>query len=186
MDLGWLQDAPVRRLTRSEFQALADSGVLAEDERVELIRGVLVRMSPVSAEHEWAVAELFERLRDAIGTRARLRMNSAFALSEDSQPQPDILVVPPGNYRHKLPSNALLMVEVALSSLRYDRNVKARLYAEDRVPEYWLIDLEHGVAHLFDRPAKGRYRRHRTVRGDGNLVPGAFPDVKVRLADVLP
>lgn len=186
MDLGWLQDAPVRRLTRSEFQALADSGVLAEDERVELIRGVLVRLGSVSAEHEWAVSELFERLRDGIGTRARLRMNSAFALADDSQPQPDILVVPPRNYRHRLPSSAFLMIEVALSSLRYDRNVKARLYAEEGVPEYWLIDLESLVAHVFDRPSRGRYRRHRTVRGDGILTPGAFPDVAIRLADVLP
>lgn len=186
MDLSWLQRASVRPINRAEYQALGENGILQEDERVELIRGFLVRMSPISAEHEWAVGELFDRLREALRGRAVVRMNSAFDLSDDSQPQPDILVFPKGNYRHRLPSKALFLVEIAVTSFSYDRDVKCALYAEEKVPEYWLVDVKKGVVHLYDRPRKGVYSRHRTFRAADDLSPGAFPDIEISVASILP
>ena len=94
--------------------------------------------------------------------------------------------IPEGNYRHRLPSKALFLVEVAVTSFAYDRDVKCPLYAEQKVPEYWLVDLKKGVVHVYDRARKGIYSRRRTYRATDTVSPGAFPDIEISVADFLP
>ena len=112
----------------------------------------------------------------------------SFAASDDSEPQPDLMIVdkqvPRGLHRH--PGTALLAIEVAESSLRFDRKVKAALYAEAGIPEYWLFDVVHRLVEVYSRPVKGKYQRMSKHSGDDVLSPRAFPDVEVPLAKVFP
>jgi len=177
----------LRPLKRVEFDRLAEAGVF-EGERVELVRGVLVEMAPIGPDHDDVVEVLTEVFVPALKGRARVRVQSSFAASEDSEPQPDLLVVdksvPRGVHEH--PSQALLAIEVAESSLRFDREVKARVYAEAGIPEYWIFDVAHRSVEVYAVPVAGRYTEVRTVSADEMLSPRAFPDVAVPLGQVFP
>jgi Uma2 family endonuclease len=108
-----------------------------EHERVELIRGMVLTMSPIGPAHADPIDVLTRRLVLAMGDRAVVRVQQPFAASDDSEPEPDLALVPPGRYAADHPRQARLVIEVAQSSLTYDRETKAPLYAESGVPEYW-------------------------------------------------
>jgi Uma2 family endonuclease len=177
----------VRRLTRAEFDQLVDAGAFM-DERVELVRGVLVEMSPIGEDHCQAVEILNELFTPKLVGRARVRVQMALAASDESEPQPDMLIVhrkyKRGTGDH--PAKAVLAIEVASSSLHYDRSVKAALYAESGVPEYWLVDVVHRAVEVYSRPVKGKYQRMTTHAGREVISPRAFPDVTVRVAALFP
>ena len=128
-----LRDSPLlleslRPLRRREYNCLVELGVF-DEERVELLDGVLVSMNPQGAEHAEVTAFLAERLTVSLSGRARVRAHSPLSLSDESEPEPDIAVVPAGDYARAHPTRALHLIEVADSSLRRDRELKAVLYA---------------------------------------------------------
>ncbi|HEX7672128.1 MAG TPA: Uma2 family endonuclease [Polyangiaceae bacterium] len=168
----------IRPLSRAEYDRLVDLDFF-EDERVELLRGVLVRMSPQGAAHANAPAKLMKRLILALGDRAEVRAHSPLSLGEWSEPEPDIAVVAPGDYSKCHPTTALLVVEAADSSLRKDRRIKADLYAEHEIPEYWIVNLVEGVVEVHTLPASGRYTSITTHGADRRVSLVAFPDVGV-------
>jgi Uma2 family endonuclease len=181
LDPGLLAPEEIRPLARAEYDRLVDLGFF-EDERVELLRGALVRMSPQGAPHANAPARLMARLILALGDRAHVRAHSPLALDDWSEPEPDIAVVAPGDYSRAHPTTALLVVEAADSSLRKDRRIKAELYAERDIPEYWIINLVEGVVEVHTLPVGGRYT-NVTTRGVGErLCVSAFPDVSVEVS----
>jgi len=135
----------VRRLRRVEYDKLVALGVFAGG-RIELIDGALLQMSPMGPRHRAPVDRLTELLVLAFVGRARGRVQGSFAVGEFSEPEPDVCVLPLGDYDAEHPRHAHLVSEVAESSLSYDRARKARLYAEAEVPEYWIVNLlEHTV-----------------------------------------
>jgi Uma2 family endonuclease len=174
-----------RPLRRSEFDRLVDLGAF-EDERIELLSGVLVAMSPQGAEHAGVTAVLAEILILALAGRARVRSHSPLSLSDESEPEPDVAVVPLGDYTRAHPTTAHLVVEVADSSLRKDREIKAQLYASAAIVEYWIVDLGARVVEVHRDAVRGQ--GYSTVaiftRGD-TLVPLAFPDVRVEVSALL-
>jgi Uma2 family endonuclease len=130
--------------------------------RVELIHGRVVAMSPIGPAHASVVDRLAELLVPALVGRARVRIRQPFAASEDSEPEPDVAIVPAGTYADRHPDRAWLIIEVAESSLDYDRETKAPMYARCGVPEYWIVDVA------------GRALEVRTERTDsGTPVSGA-------------
>ena len=129
----------VRRLKRAEYEELARQGCF-EDERVELLFGVVVEKPMRSPQHEESVERVSERIRTVVGDRARVRTQAAYAASEISVPEPDVFVFPHGEYWDALPDRAVLVVEVSRSSLRRDRTIKRPLYATGNVDEYWLVN----------------------------------------------
>ena len=185
-DLADLEPEKVRPLRRTDYERLVEMGAFA-DERVELLYGMVVSMTPIGPAHEEAVDRLTALLVGALGSRARVRVqNSLASPTSESIPQPDLAVVPPADYSRRRPDRALLVVEVAESSLRKDQRVKARLYAESGVPEYWIVNLADGRIEVHRDPADGAYRT-RTEHGRGEAVTLlGFPDVYVRVDDVLP
>ncbi len=178
-------DELVRRLSRAEYEALGRMGAF-DDQKVELLFGVIVRMSPIGPPHVWASNRLAQALIVALGDRAFVANQSSFAASDDSEPEPDIAVYPPKDYRRELPSEAWLIIEVADSSLKRDRNVKAALYASIGVPEYWIVDLVHGLVLVHRDPVDGAYLSLTSVPHGGTLTPAAFPDVAIPTNDFLP
>jgi Uma2 family endonuclease len=174
----------VRPLKRVEFDRLVDLG-LFEDERVELLYGVLVQMSPMGTRHAETLRRLNRALVLGVGDRGVVQVQAPFAASEDSEPEPDFGVLPPGDYSAAHPEKAILLVEVAESSIRKDRVLKARLYAEAGVPTYWLIDVARDVAHVFADPSEGRYRSHVEL-GRGAVLEHESLGLRIDLDAILP
>ena len=172
-----------RPLKRVEYERLVDLGAF-EDERIELLRGALVTMSPQKSPHAHAVGALTRTLIRQLGERALVRPQLPVAISDDSEPEPDIAVVPEARYRDHHPTWAHVIIEVADSSLRKDRGVKRELYAEQGVPEYWIVNVADHVVEVYRSPADGLYRESQQVGPDGHLRLLAFPDVEVAIADL--
>ncbi len=158
---------------------------LFEGERVELLDGTVVTMSPHGPAHDGAVDELNEQLQRALGDRARVRVQSAFAASNGSEPEPDLAVVPRKSYRDAHPDEAWLIIEVADSSRAKDLGVKARLYAESRVPEYWVVDLSAQAVEIHLRPANGGYELKRVARRGESIAVAHFPDIELSVDHIL-
>src|SRR4029079_4427605 len=129
----------VRPLRRIEFDRMVELGVFDEDEHIELLAGVLFSMSPQGETHSDCSGVLMTLLIRRLGDRASVRAHSPFAAGEYSEPEPDIGVYPPRTYGQGHPDKALLIVEVAESSLRKDRGLKSEIYAQNGVPEYWIV-----------------------------------------------
>lgn len=173
----------MRPLRRAEYDKLVALGVF-EGERLELLDGLLVPMSPIDPAHGSSVDSLAELLILALHGRARARVQNPFAALELSEPEPDVVVAPLADYRTEHPSEAYLIVEVAGSSLTRDRGHKRRLYAECRVQEYWIVNLVEKVLEVFRDPDQDGYRQVFTVQCGQTVGLLWFPDVEVRVDDV--
>jgi len=177
---------PLRRLTRAEYDKLVADGFFHEDERVELIFGMVVAMAPIDPAHDQSVQHVDEMLKRRLADRARVFCQGAFAATNDSEPQPDILVVPRKEYWTEHPERAFLVVEVARSSLRHDRGVKKLLYGLSDVREYWIVNHRDGVVEVYRDRHEGEWRSLRTyVRGE-SIALLEFPDVEIPVAEILP
>ncbi len=134
-----------RQFAVREYQRMIDAGVLTEDERLELLDGLIVPMSPTSPRHAAHVARLGELLRGLLGGRAQVREEKAVVLEPASQPEPDLAVVRPrvDFYAESHPDRAdvLFLIEVADTSLERDRGVKLGIYAAAGIPTVWVLDL---------------------------------------------
>jgi Uma2 family endonuclease len=177
--------APRRPLRRAEYDALIAAGHF-RDERIELLYGSLVEKSPIGAPHSGTVQVLTKLFIRALGDRAEVRIQSPFGASDDSEPEPDVAIVPPGRYLDAHPTEAWLIVEVADSSLRVDREVKARLYAESGVAEYWIVNLVDGLVEVHTHPLRDAYTRVTPYRRGERIALQRFTDVEIAAADVLP
>ncbi len=174
----------VRPIKRSEYDRMVELG-LFQDERVELIRGVLVKMSPQHAPHASTVQRLNQLLMARLQGRFGLRIQSPLALSDDSEPEPDVAIVSPGNYDAEHPGTALLVIEVSDSTLRNDRR-KAAVYASAGIGEYWIVNLGARTVEVYASPDGDRYAEARTLRAGEVLRPAALGDVAIAVAEILP
>jgi Uma2 family endonuclease len=177
--------SPLRRFTRAEYDRLVKLG-LFEDEKIELLYGLLVEMSPHGPPHINAIRKLTKLLILALGDRAEVSPQGPFVASDDSEPEPDLAVIPPGDYNQQHPSRAHLIIEVADSSQHKDRQVKGPLYAASNVPEYWIVLVEKGVVEVYRDPREGQYQHTQTISRRGSITLTAFPDVTLSTADFLP
>jgi Uma2 family endonuclease len=174
----------VRPLRRVEYDKLVALGVF-EGERIELIDGALLQMSPIGPPHCATVDRLTELFVLALAGRARVRIQGSFAAGELSEAEPDVSVLPLGDYDAQHPQQAHLIVEVADSSLSHDRGRKARLYAECGVPEYWIVNLIDRSVEVHRTPSAGQYE-HVSLHPKGSrLRLAAFPDVELGVDDFL-
>jgi Uma2 family endonuclease len=157
-----------------------------QHERVELVRGIVVRMSPIGPAHASIVQRLTELLLPRLLGQATVRTQQPFVASDESEPEPDIAVVPQGRYGDRHPDTALLVIEVAESSLEYDRQTKGPLYAASGVREYWVVDVVGRAVEVNTIPVDGRYTRARRALAGESLSPTAFPDLSVDVTALLP
>jgi Uma2 family endonuclease len=177
-----------RRFTRKEYYRMAEAGILREDDRVELIKGEIIEMSPIGRRHKAFVLNLTQLLVGRLAERALVNVQSGIVLSDDSEPEPDIAVLRrrdvPYKEREAHADDVLLLIEVADSSLAYDRSTKLRLYAEAGIPEYWVVDCGAETVEVHRGPEAYGYREVRLVMGAATLTPQAFPDVELSTADI--
>ena len=175
----------VRRLRREDYDRLVEQGVF-DREKVELIRGVIVRMSPQGAPHAGPIELLTEILVPALLGRARVRVQLPLIGPDDSEPEPDIAVVAKADHTKEHPAAAHLVVEVARTSASYDRGTKGPLYAEMGVPEYWIVDVVNRVVEVYREPRGDRYERMEAHRKGATITLAEFPDVSVSVEAIVP
>lgn len=185
-------EAPVlqrRKFSVADFHRMGEHGILDEDERVELIEGELISMSPIGTRHMTAVIALTRALQPMLGETALLSVQNPIRLGSRSEPQPDLALLRPplDPYRTRLPGpeDILLLIEVADSSADYDREVKMPLYARHSISEVWLVDLALGAVEVYRAPQAGRYGTVTRHGPDDTLVPESLPGLSLALADLL-
>ena len=181
--------AAIRRLfTVDEYHRMGEAGILTEDDRVELIEGELLAMVPIGSEHVSAVNALNRLLVMAVGDRAVVSVQNPVRLTRRSEPQPDFAVLRPrDDYRTTLPrpEDVMLIVEVADSSLDYDRTVKLALYAQSGIPELWIVDLSAGKVEVHRLPAGSEYTSVQRTDRSAVLDMQALPDVRIPVEAIL-
>jgi Uma2 family endonuclease len=183
--LDFTQLDPERRrpITRAEYHVMGEAG-LFERERVELLDGVIVRMSPRSEPHDSVIERLNELILPRLVGRARVRIQLGFAASEHSEPEPDVAIVPKDEQREDQPARATLVIEVALSSLRFDRTIKASIYARAGVAEYWVVNVANRSVEVHSSPGADRYTEQRVLRGEERLSIPGFPELTLSVDEV--
>jgi Uma2 family endonuclease len=178
-----------RRFTADDYQRMGQAGILHPEDRVELIDGEVVAMTPIGPRHCASVDRANRAFVTRAGDSAIVRVQGSVRLDLYSEPEPDLVLLRPRAdfyaSAHPGPADILLIVEVADSSLDYDREVKSRVYATSGVQEYWLADLNENVLFCYTSPEGGTYldvRRH--TRGQ-SLAPHLLPACVVSTEDLL-
>jgi Uma2 family endonuclease len=182
---------PIKRYRWSStvFHAMVEKGILCEDEPIQLIEGELVTMSPVGAEHSGLVKKLAELLFDRLKKRALISVQDPVHLDEFSEPEPDLaLLTSRADYYMRdlpRPADILLVIEVADSSLAYDRGVKMSLYANAGIPEAWIINLIDRWIEVYRDPSPAGYTTMLKILPGKTIAPQAFADVVVGVDELL-
>jgi Uma2 family endonuclease len=186
-----------RRWKRVEYDKLIEIGFFQPGEKIELLGGQLMVAEPQHTLHAASIRLVDEALRAAFGHGWDVRSQLPIALDDESEPEPDVAVVPggPRDYLHDHPARPVLIVEVAESSLRYDRRVKGSFYARARLEDYWIVNVVDRVLEVYRDPAEapgtgtrhGRaYREVRRLESGSTIAPLARPGVDITVAELLP
>jgi Uma2 family endonuclease len=178
-----------RRFTVDDYHRMGEAGILRSDERVELIEGEIVKMSPIGGAHTLYVRRLIAHLTDTYRGLAIVEIQDPVRLSDLTEPQPDAMLLKHrDDYygpRVAQTDDVLLVIEVSDSSLAYDRNVKVPIYARAGIPEVWLLDIETKVLTAYRDPSPAGYRVALEFRSGDVIAPVAFPDRPISLADLI-
>lgn len=174
------------RLNVDEYYRMAEAGILGPDARVELIEGEIIDMAPIGSRHAAVVRQLAHILHQNVGDQAIVSTQNPVRLDEYSEPEPDLALLRPRDdfyaAAHPGPGDVLLIIEVADTSLRYDREIKIPLYARHGIPEVWLVDLENERLLRFLEPGPDGYRTEEDVTGIAPIRPTRLPEIEVDLS----
>ncbi|MEG4587738.1 Uma2 family endonuclease [Microcoleus sp. MOSTC5] len=184
-----------KRFSIAEYHRLGELGFFAPDERVELIRGEIIIMAAKGRLHSFCNSLLVEELIILLARRARVRAQEPIILSEDSEPEPDVVIA--GNRAdrylssHPEPADILLVIEVADSTLKYDRTTKLSLYAETGISNYWIFNLVDNQLEMYSEPYQKQngsynYQLQRVVLPNLTVVIPGFPELSLDLSAVFP
>jgi len=181
-------DVRPRFWTREEYQRLAEQGFFHPEERLELIAGVIYKKARQSPIHAAGIQATDYALRRVFADGFDIRSQFPLALGQDSEPEPDIAVVPGKweDYIHSHPTSAVLIVEVADSSLLHDRKRKASLYARAEIQEYWILNAVKRCLEVFRNPRDGAYTVRPVLRDGDSVSPLARPKADIPVASLLP
>ena len=176
-----------RRFTVDEYHRMAEARILHEDDRVELIGGEIVEMSSIDGRHAACVREINRLLSRQVDDELRVDVQSPVRLNEQEEPQPDLAVIRARDYGDSLPTpeDVLLLIEVADTSLSFDRDVKLPLYSRSGIEEVWLVDLNAGVIVRHTEPSENGYRLLRRAGRGETLESATLSGLAVAVDTVL-
>ena len=179
----------VRRITADEYGKMAEAGIFDADERVELIDGVLISYAPPQGpEHAGMLWNCVELIRQRLHGKTAFWSQMPLVLCDDTVLKPDLaLLVEKQTYRHQLPraSDVHAVIEVAWSSLSFDRTRKLRVYAEAEITEYWVADVRAERFEIYRNPRGARYESYQVAQRSDSLSFAAFPDVTFSVDELL-
>ena len=167
------------------------AGILSEDERVELLGGEIIVMAAIGNRHAACVLRLNAAFSAGrLEGRALVQVQNPVAADPYSEPQPDLMLLAHRDdyydFDHPAPEQVLLLVEVAASSLDYDRHTKVPFYAARGIREVWIVDLEADRIEAYSEPVAGRYRNVRRYAAGDSVAPAALPDLELAVAALIP
>jgi Uma2 family endonuclease len=175
--------------TAAEFESMGEAGILRKDARLELIEGEIVEMSPIGSRHAACVKFLSRFLNRAVGDEFIVSTQDPIRLNDFSEPQPDVALLRLRDdfYKnaHPTPADVLLVIEVADTSVEYDRQVKASLYAKAGIAEYWLVNLPDEQIEIYARPENGAYQLVTHARGPDAAESHSLASLSVSVAEVI-
>ncbi|CEP68890.1 Nuclease, putative, TT1808 [Moorella glycerini] len=179
-----------RRFTVEEFYQMARAGILGENDRVELIDGEIIEMVPIGTRHAACVRRMDRIFSTKIGNNALVDTQNPLRLDQNSEPQPDLMLLKPRDdyYAsfHPRPEDVLLLVEVADTSVAYDREVKVNLYAKGGVNEVWLVNLQVQQVTAYRLPSPSGYREIKEYGRGDHISLLAFPGLYIPVQDIIP
>jgi Uma2 family endonuclease len=177
------------RFTVHDFHRMAQAGIFSEDDRVELLDGEIIEMTPIGSRHAACVGHLNQILSLRLGTTAVVWVQNPIRLDDRSEPQPDVVLLKPRPdfyaQAHPGPDDVLLLIEVADTTLEMDREVKLPLYAKAGIREVWIVDLTGGTVQAYRHPSLQGYRTRSQARGVDQLTPEALPILTISASDIL-
>lgn len=185
----------LRQWTREEYMKMAEVGIFVPDEQVELIEGKIIKMSPQNTSHAVAVSLVSEMLRILFGKDYYVRIRMPIELNDISEPEPDVAVVSvsPRDYLSKYPTTATLIVEVSDTTLAYERNQKASLYAKAGIADYWIVNLINKRLEVYRKPVQMPeqpfgfgYKQTTNYMETERVAPLALPQSFIVVAEMLP
>lgn len=172
-----------------QYYRMAEVGLLSPDDRVELIEGEVVEMSPIGCTHAGTVDRSSSFLQRKLSGAVQVRVQNPIRLNDFSEPQPDLALLKPRKdfYRNSHPTSedVLVIIEVADKSLNYDRNVKLPLYAGAGIPEAWLMILPKEVIEVHSQPKDGKYQKVQRLKRGKTLVSPTIPTFSCKVEDLL-
>lgn len=178
-----------RLFTTTEYHKLLETGFFTEDDRVELIDGEIIAMSPIGPKHAGCVNRLISYLTRKARRQAIVAAQNPVWLNEYSEPQPDIALLKPRDdfymKSHPTPEDTLVAIEVADSTLDGDRQIKLPKYAQAGIPEAWLVDLVNDRIEVHALPNEGVYQEIRIVLRHQNVISRMLPQLKIKASDIL-
>ncbi len=173
-----------RKFTIEQYHKMVESGILTEDDRVELIRGEIIDMSPIGTKH----AACVNRLVNLLGKGVILAAQNPVALNNNSEPQPDVALLKPRDdfyaTAHPQPQDIFLLIEVSDSTVMYDREEKIPLYAEANIIEVWLVDINEQIVEVYQQPTAARYQLMQKFASGQTLSIKAFPNVNINVNEI--
>lgn len=178
-----MMQVAAHRFTVDDYYRMAEAGILQPDQRVELLDGQVVEMTPIGRRHAACVDRLTDLFTDMRRGRAVVRVQNPIRLDQHSEPEPDVTLLKPRDdyYAEREPHayDVLLLIEVCDTTLAKDRDIKLPLYAKAGVVEVWLADLESRAIHVHREPGDGRYAKHTTITDGQSVTPVSFGDVEL-------
>lgn len=178
-----------RRFTVDEYHRMGQTGILDEDDRVELLEGEIVEMVPIGSRRHGAVNRLNELFSNRTTGRSIVSIQGPIRLGENSEPQPDVALLRRRedfySSSHAEPGDVLLLVEVSDTTIDYDREVKLPLYARHGIAEVWLVDLRAGAVTAYWNPSANGYAQNAQHRSGGTLSPQSLPQIEVGVDEVI-
>ncbi len=181
--------ADTYRFSVEEYHKLGETGILDENDRVELLDGEIILMAPIGKHHANSVRRLNNRLSKLFGDLCLVDCQNAMILDDFSEPQPDIMLLRPEVEQTgelPRPEDILLLVEVADSTLRFDATTKLRAFARAGLAEYWIVNLAERAVDVYRQPVGESYAEHFRRERTETLAPAAFPERAIAVAEILP
>jgi Uma2 family endonuclease len=179
-----------KRFTADEYQRMGQVGILTEHDRVELIDGEIVAMTPIGTRHNASVARANRALVRTAGDDAIVLPQGSVRLDLFSEPQPDLVLLRPRAdfyaAQHAGPDDILVVIEIADSSIRYEEDVKTPLYAAVSIAEYWLVDLNASIVWRYSSPDQGTYRSIEQYHRGQSIAPFLLPACRISVDELLP
>jgi Uma2 family endonuclease len=175
--------------TVDEYHRMGDAGILPENKRFELIRGEIIEMPPPKPPHSGRVNRLNHLFMARLENKVVVAIQNPSSIDDMSEPVPDVLILKTRadfySEYHPVPADILLAIEVSYSTVRFDTKVKAPLYAEAGIQEYWILNIPKNVLEVRSEPVNGAYTRHEILKHGQTVSPRAFPEISFRIEEIL-
>ncbi len=179
----------IHLFTVQDYHRMIETGIIDEDERVELLAGQIVKMAAKGTAHNAAVKRTVELLQDLLGRSVLISVQDSIQLNDNSEPEPDIalLMRDPLYYEdhHPTPSEIYLIIEIADTTLRKDCSTKATIYAQSGITDYWVLNINDRQLHVFREPSQEGYKSELILADSMTISPLHFPDISFLISEML-